>query len=273
MFLEPQRTQYDFNFQVLGIPVRVSPWFWGVSMMMGARSGASAQDVLVWVAVVFFSILIHEMGHALVIRYYGWTPRIVLYGFGGLAIYDPTIAPWQPGRRVRRTSAQQIMISLAGPGTQIILAAIVMALLATSNRSVFLPFAGLISSEPTPEALQGFPFYGVLGTGPPLSALLQLVVFDLIWVNVFWALLNLLPIYPLDGGQVARELFLASSNDGIRQSLTLSMVTAIGLAIFGLTSEQIFVALMFGYLAYMNYTQLQGPFGGGFGGLGGNRPW
>ena len=81
---EPPESQYDLHFSLLGIPVRVHPYFWLVSVLMGWNQG-DAKLALLWVAAVFVSILVHEMGHALVIRYYGWSPRVTLYSFGGLA--------------------------------------------------------------------------------------------------------------------------------------------------------------------------------------------
>ena len=37
------------------------------------------------------------------------------------------------------------------------------------------------------------------------------IIGDLLQVNILWGLMNLLPIYPLDGGQIARELFTLSN--------------------------------------------------------------
>ena len=98
MLGEPQRTEYDWNFQIFGIPCRVHPFFWLLAVMLGIR-GNSSQGILIWVSVVFVSILVHELGHAFTIRYFGWSPRVVLHSFGGLAIYDPSFSPWQSGRR------------------------------------------------------------------------------------------------------------------------------------------------------------------------------
>ena len=52
--------------------------------------------------------------------------------------------------------------------------------------------------------------------------------YNISFICVFWGLVNLLPIYPLDGGQIAREiLLLISPRDGIRQSLALSIFAAV----------------------------------------------
>ena len=48
----------------------------------------AAVNILIWVAVLFVSILVHEFGHALTMRYFGSEPRVVLYMMGGLAIAD-----------------------------------------------------------------------------------------------------------------------------------------------------------------------------------------
>jgi stage IV sporulation protein FB len=50
----------------------------------------------------------------------------------------------------------------------------------------------------------------------------------LVWINFYWAVINLLPIWPLDGGQVSRELFTWQSRIyGARNSLALSLATAL----------------------------------------------
>jgi stage IV sporulation protein FB len=256
MFGEPPSTQYDWHFQLFGIPVRVHPFFWLLALLLGMR-GNTSQGILIWVSVVFVSILIHELGHAVAIRYFGWSPRIVLHSFGGLAIYDPNFAPWQSGQRARRTGSTQILISLAGPAAGFALAALVVVLLYLTQHAV------------------DFPLFGnwiTLGSGAGLTSLpMRHLVFDLLQVNIYWGILNLMPIYPLDGGQVARELFISNSRDGVRQSLQLSLAAAAVLAVLSfIRFGQPYMALMFGYMAYMNYQQINRPFGGGFGS---NRPW
>jgi Zn-dependent protease len=258
MLGEPQQTQFDLRFSVFGFPVRVSVFFWLIALFLGW--GGVQEDpklILIWVLAVFVSILIHELGHAFAFRYYGISSHIVLYQFGGLAIPDSVSAGFGWGRS--RNPVSQIVISAAGPGVQLLLTAIIIVGVRLAGHKVplILPF------DP-PSFL--------IGAGPtiPNKALLYLVYF-LLQVNLYWALLNLLPVYPLDGGQIARELFLLLNiPDGIRNSLVLSIFTAAGVAIFAVTRKQIFLALMFGMLAYSSYQTLQAYRGGGFGG---GRPW
>ena len=56
----------------------------------GLSGNQKPVDMLFWVGAVFVSILVHELGHALAARAYGWEPWITLHGFGGLASYRPT---------------------------------------------------------------------------------------------------------------------------------------------------------------------------------------
>ena len=264
MFGEPPQTQYDLKFELLGVPVRVHPFFWLLTVFLGRPFDpkTSSSDVIIWVGVVFFSILVHEYGHAWVIRYFGWNPRIVLHSFGGLAIYNPNNSQWQGGSRARNANSTttQILISLAGPGAGFLIPVVVILLL----------FA-------TGSSMGYFPLFGLeipLGNGDFITNdKLQTLIEKLLMVNIYWGILNLMPIYPLDGGKVSRELFLANTTDGVRKSLQLSIATGVVLAVVALTKFQSFyMALMFGYLAYLNYQQLNGPYGGGFGGFG-NRRW
>ena len=87
MLREPGPTQGDLHFKLLGMPIRIHPLFWLIAVILGANSGG-ATEVLIWVAAVLVSILIHELGHALVIRAFGFHPWIVLYGIGGLTIHN-----------------------------------------------------------------------------------------------------------------------------------------------------------------------------------------
>jgi Zn-dependent protease len=243
--IEPPRSPYDLHFSVLGIPVRVHPWFWLITVLLG-MSARDPKKVLMWVGVVFVSILVHELGHALTARAQGWQPWITLYGMGGLASYRPTF--YRP--------TTQIMIAFAGPLAGFLLAAVVILLVAVSGYSV------------------DFLFW-TFGNGPrrfePGSALEDLVG-QLLFVNIFWGVVNLFPVLPLDGGQISREfLSMVNPRDGQRQALWLSVLTATGLAVFGaMRLREPFIALFFGWMAYNSYQALQIG-GGGHGGFGGGR--
>lgn len=243
---EPPRTQYDLHFALFGVPVRIHPMFWLVSAILGLGGGLGTDmrravvHLATWIAAVFVSILIHELGHALMMRRYGYSPSITLYGMGGLASAG---AP--SGHRARRQGPlDQVLISVAGPGAGFALAGLIVLLLLATGHTVLVGLLGHVAPIVQTNSIQ--------------IEILREFVNDMLWICLLWGFVNLLPIYPLDGGQVAREvLLMVDSRTGIQRSLILSIATGAGVAVLGILGEQIFIALMFGYLAYSSYTTLQ----------------
>ncbi|MBA2116964.1 site-2 protease family protein [Bremerella alba] len=252
MFLtQPNQTPYDLHFSLLNVPVRVHPLFWLVALLMGFNGG-DPKTVLLWIVAVFVSILVHEMGHALVIRWYGWSPSVVLYSFGGLAIYTPHLqSNYGPGRS-KRNKWTQIIISLAGPGAGFLLAGILIAVCWGT---------GLASIQVLRFGETMIPSGYMMIRGPNLTnEYILLLISQLLYINIFWGLVNLLPIWPLDGGKISRELFqMADGGMAIRNSLILSIICAIGIAILGFQNERQFIAIFFAFMAIQNYQELSGP--------------
>ena len=247
MLVDPGRTPYDLNFGVFGFRVRVHPFFWLGAGLLGSQIlQSSVYAWLIWIAVVFVSILVHEMGPAIAFRGFGRNAHIVLYAFGGLAIPNSDVSG-----RFRR-----ILVSLAGPFAGFLLAGILYG----SNR--LHPWA----TENGP-----YVFY---------------IYFFLFSVNFFWGLLNLLPVFPLDGGQVSRELCdWRWYPRGLRISLQISVWTALAVVIYSLVCEgerssgklhllenlpwwfpagSFYTAILFAILAYQSYQLLQQIGRGGY---------
>jgi stage IV sporulation protein FB len=92
----------------------------------------------------------------------------------------------------------------------------------------------------------------------------------LLEVNIWWGLMNLLPVYPLDGGQFLRELLgYLRVPDALEKSLWISIFTAAGVALYAFARvHDYYLAAMFGYLAYTSFQTLQALTGrgGGYGG-------
>jgi stage IV sporulation protein FB len=242
---EPPRSPYDLNFVLFGVPVRVHPLFWLGSAFFGFNL---IQDdvflLLLWIAAVFVSILVHEMGHAIAIRAYGEQPWITLTMMGGLA----------SSARGRRTPWEQFVISLAGPAAQILLAFFVIALVRASHHQY---------SFPIPFWPENWPDLNGIENPPLLSRNLLNLTFFLVWPSIVWAVINLLPVLPLDGGQMARALLQVTGRpDAWNLSLLLSTVVGIGAALYGLREHQTFMAILFGVLAFDSYQQLQRSRGG-----------
>jgi len=102
---ERPRSPLALDFRLGPIPVRVEPSFWFVSLLFGLSGGFDV-SALTWVAVVFVSILVHELGHALAALAQGASASIFLYSFGGLTV---------PAREKPLSRLGDIAMSLAGP--------------------------------------------------------------------------------------------------------------------------------------------------------------
>ncbi len=154
------------RFRLFGVDVQVQMFFWLTTAffaypdLMAGRYG----NVAVWVAVVFISILVHELGHALAVKRHKIEPEIALHGMGGTT-------SWHPGRELSRVD--HILISLAGPFAGFALGGLMYALKHLAPGLVF----GL----------------------PPLG---RLAIELLVEVNIGWGLMNLIPVLPFDGGHV-----------------------------------------------------------------------
>jgi Zn-dependent protease len=237
LFNEPAPTPFDLHFQLFGFPVRVHPMFWLVSAIFAMRPGVQLPDFVSWTLAVFLSVLIHELGHAFAMRYYGMDAYIVLHGLGGLAVPRPGVST-----RGMHTGPQ-IIISAAGPLTEMAIAyAIVLGLMA----------AGIAVGFDQPPFVW-FPIIGDLG-----HERLRQFVYYFLWISIVWGSINLLPVYPLDGGQISRELFMAARpHRGLEQSLVLSIVAGVGMAAYGaIGMKSVFVAILFGILAYQSWQVL-----------------
>jgi stage IV sporulation protein FB len=241
LLAEPQTTRFDVHFSIGKIPVRVHPMFWLISILFGALAVGSAPNVNafvsigLWTAAVFVSILVHELGHALAAKAHGWPPKIVLYAMGGLAIYNPT----------RHTRRSRIIIDFMGPGAGFILGGIIIAAVLLTGHSIPLPGMGFN-----------------VGSGPSFLAgggRLELFVVFMLYVNIFYGLLNLAPVQPLDGGGIAKAILEKyRPHDAWALSLKLGLATAAVIAIVALALWQsMFIAILFGMLAYNNWQMLQ----------------
>ncbi len=158
------------SFRLFGVNVEIQMSFWITSVILGL-SRLSAPDVprgamAIWALVVFVSVLVHEMGHALAVMRHGIEPQVTLYAMGGLTRFQPVLPL---SRRDR------VLISLAGPLAGFALGGVTLAL-----ARVF------------PQAFAG-------------STLRQFAVSSMLWVNFGWGLVNLAPVLPFDGGHVLEQ--------------------------------------------------------------------
>jgi Zn-dependent protease len=225
--LEPQRTQYDLNFRLFGIPVRIHPMFWLMSLVMGWNAiQLGFEFVLLWVGCVFLSILIHELGHVLMGMLFGYWGHIILYGFGGLAV----------GSNAMPNRWQRIAVSFAGPLAGFVYLAVLLGALYLKDPerveiAVLESKAMLHLQSDTDQARAAElrPRRVLMWQHPTL---LDFGVSYMVWINLFWGVFNLLPIWPLDGGQISRDLCgWISPRNGQIVSLGISFLLAALLAV------------------------------------------
>jgi Zn-dependent protease len=266
MFLgEPQQSQYDWRFQLFGFPVRVTWLFWAVSAALGynlamnfqfqyAREGIDVQLwllLLVWVGVTFTSILVHELGHALAFRYFGTESEIVLYQMGGLAIPGAGMIWGRKGRRRSLTHMDQIIVSAAGPLIQLLLAAAVgvSATLCGVFVSEFLWLADLLEIQ----------------VSRPRNPLTTASIHFMVTSSIWWAVINLIPIYPLDGGQIAQHVIgIFRRTNGLLEAQTLGAIVAVLAALWFQSRGMTFNAIFFASMALSNFQALQSNNGSRF---------
>lgn len=216
MFSVPRPTPYDWNFTVQGVRVRVNPWFWLIAAMIGWQVGQrDPTGLLFGIAIVFGSILAHELGHALTGRRYGSRPEgIILYGFGGLAL--PTVR--LPAKKRMREIA-------AGPAVSLALGVISFLLLQIAPRGN-----------------------------------LALVLYFSFWINLIWGLFNLVPVWPLDGGQMMEAYFEQRGPNALGRTLFWTVRVGGGMAILCLFFfHQPFIAIVYGILAYQAHQMRRRP--------------
>jgi Zn-dependent protease len=218
----PAPTRLDLNFSMFGIPIRVSPFFWLLAVVVGFAFGSGAdrpEDAGVIAGCVFLSVLVHELGHGLTARICGDRPWIILHGFGGVCVSD----------RERRSFGQRLLIVVMGPASGLLLAAGSVGLWA-----ILVEF------------------------NVPLDPRAELAFMMLLILNLVYSVFNLLPIWPLDGGQLMLTMLdRLSPRNGARRAHILSFLAAgTGAAIAGIWGQWIFATLWLGYFAFVNFVLL-----------------
>jgi Zn-dependent protease/predicted transcriptional regulator len=166
---------------MFGVEIRIHLSFLLLLFFVGLSQQAAHVTVNPWrgtglVAIIFGSVVLHELGHALVGRQSGVPPRaIVLLPIGGVTIFDearPALpADWKRDAR----------IAVAGPMVNFVIAGVVSVLLRVIMPNAHFWADPYVTSANLPHGV--------------------------IWTNLWLGLFNLLPAYPMDGGRVLRAIF------------------------------------------------------------------
>jgi Zn-dependent protease/CBS domain-containing protein len=146
-------------------------WIFGVSYFSGGPQ--AAWSGLLFMVLLFLCVLLHEFGHIFTARHFGVaTPDVILLPIGGVARLE----------RIPEKPSEEFLIAIAGPAVNFAIAALLIVL-----GGADLTPAHLVSIESAKASL----------------------VDRLAEVNVFLALFNLIPAFPMDGGRVLRALLAA----------------------------------------------------------------
>lgn len=176
----------------------------------------SVPRVAIWTVVGLASILVHEMGHAVVALALGGRPNVQLMGLGGAT--DPGLVQ-RPGR------FHSALLSLAGPGAGLVVG-----------------FGLLLFADPDLDAL---------GTDRGLAAF---TVATALWMNIGWSVLNLIPVLPLDGGRLLTEALPGDPITRSRRAYLVSAVVGGAVAVVLLGLNQPFAGVLFGVLASQAFS-------------------
>lgn len=181
-----------------------------------------AVEELVFVVLVFATVVLHELGHAFAARRFGIATRdITLYPIGGVARLE----------RMPEDPAQELVVAIAGPLVNVVIA-LGLLLWLTPPKA----FAALTNSS--------------LQTGLLLPRLLM--------VNVFLVLFNLIPAFPMDGGRVLRAL-LAMQMDYVQATQAAAAVGQLVALVFGFVGLFGYPMLLFiALFVYMAAAQESG---------------
>ena len=164
------------------------------------------------VGIILACVGAHECGHMLAARRFGLIPKaVILLPLTGVVIYDESkMEQPQPPTLVWK---REIRLALVGPLVNFSLACLFAGAIMATNRSIELWKWPLLLSGNLPRSLVG--------------------------ANLYIAVLNLMPAYPLDGGRILRALFARTldSASATRRAVSISNAIAMVLMVAGLFSD------------------------------------
>jgi Zn-dependent protease len=211
------------SIRLLGVPVRFHFTFlllFALVIAVGVGAKQSVAMYVVYLAALFGSVILHELGHAVVGRRYGIrTLEIVMFPIGGIARLEKSPKP-----------QQEFWIALAGPLVNVAIAAVTLGYLQIRGRAI---------------SLQGL-------LDPSDANLLERIAVG----NLLLAGFNLIPAFPMDGGRILRA-FIArthSEEEATRIAAKTGRMLAMAMGLFGLLSAQ-YILVFIAFFVYLGAAQ------------------
>ena len=205
------------SFNLFGIPVRILPWFWITMALIGGGLRANDSLSILLVLVFILAGLISILVHEL-----GHALTVRKFGL-------PTAITLQafggyasfPAGQLNRK--QSFLVTAAGPALQLALG------------------LGLLI------------VYRLVPI--PAESLLKALLFDLISISIIWAVLNCLPVYPMDGGQMMAAVL------GPQRAHFVHLISATAALLIGLAAyfwlNSILLPLFMAFFAWQNWQSFQ----------------
>jgi Zn-dependent protease len=222
--------------RAFGIPLYLHPTFFLLLLMvplLQEQAGLLSYAFhTMLVLAIFTCVLLHELGHALMARYFGIRTRdITLYPIGGVARLE----------RMSEKPSEELLIAVAGPAVNVAIAGLLTPL------AIFAILGGALS----PEGL-------LVSADQGLLMLLGKFVLGVWLSNIALVVFNLLPIFPMDGGRVLRAI-LAMFTTHLKATeiaSRLGLVMAGLLAVLAISTSHWMLLILAVFVAFAGQQEL-----------------
>ena len=204
--------------RLFGVDVRIHLTFFILPMFIFWTEYAVHQGTangprdLALVGIILACVGAHECGHMLAARRVGLIPKaVILLPLTGVALYDESrVQKPQPAGLIWK---RDIRLALVGPVVSLALAGLSAALITASGRGIELWRWPFLQAANLPRSL--------------------------VWANLYLAIFNLMPAYPLDGGRILRAFFIRTldASSATRRAVSISNAIAMVLMLAGLFSD------------------------------------
>jgi len=204
--------------RLFGVDVRIHLTFFVLPMFIFwteyavHQGSANGPRDLALAGIILACVAAHECGHMLAARRVGLIPKaVILLPLTGVALYEePRVEKPQPAALLWK---REVRLALIGPLVSLALAGVAAAAVTASGRDVNLWKWPFLQSANLPRSV--------------------------VWANLYLAIFNLMPAYPLDGGRILRA-FLSRTLDAstaTRRAVSISNAIAMVLMLAGLFSD------------------------------------
>jgi len=204
--------------RLFGVDVRIHLTFFVLPMFIFwteyavHQGSANGPRDLALAGIILACVAAHECGHMLAARRVGLIPKaVILLPLTGVALYEePRVEKPQPAALLWK---REVRLALVGPLVSLALAGVAAAAVTASGRDVNLWKWPFLQSANLPRSV--------------------------VWANLYLAIFNLMPAYPLDGGRILRA-FLSRTLDAstaTRRAVSISNAIAMVLMLAGLFSD------------------------------------